>query len=84
MESKPVDGTLAQSVIKVCCRGGGGDSDIQGKRLDWYMIHSDKVERSQRKFKDAIDNSVDIPFIPKIRIKPHATYELDAGMSSLF
>ncbi|GAB5585904.1 exosome nuclease subunit [Umbelopsis nana] len=52
-------------------------------KADYKMLHAQNIIRPQLRFKDTIDNSSNMPFIPKITFKPHSKVPLDPRITEL-
>lgn len=54
----------------------------RNKKLESELYYAKDLMRPQMRFKDKVDNSADMPFVPKIRYKPHAKVPLDQSKES--
>ena len=55
-------------------------AQVSKGKLEYKLLHASNIIRPQMKFKDAVDNSNNTPFIRKIKVKPHAMVPLSYGM----
>ncbi|RKP10165.1 ribonuclease H-like domain-containing protein [Thamnocephalis sphaerospora] len=64
-------------------QGAPSVAKMSQSNLDYHLIHAQNIVRPQLRFGDTIDNSNNVPFVPKIKSKPNAQVPLGYGKLAL-